>query len=357
MTKHGNEIFVNKSLKYSSSFDTYTVQLKKRRNYWWLLLLLLPTLLLFVFLPIKQRTGLPIRVVDKDTYEGLSGAVVKWKVKSGHTGSIHVDEDGNGILAVDSLFHGTIARIDASAEGYYDTTYYNVSIDDFWKDCITIKMRPKSEDYHVDIVMCIDNTGSMDNLISLVKDNALRFHSDLKTACAKKNKKIEDIRLRVLSFGDFSEKPISESGLLQIPSQTSEFREFVNGIEAEDGDDVPEDALEAVAVAIKTGWNSGVTRRRHIIIVYTDAPAHDLGFNRYSMFYPQEPMPMDFKEMTEWWNHLDRKASRLILFAPNESYWSRMNEEWPNVYLKSLDVVLRRKRGYEQILNAIANSL
>jgi len=206
-------------------------------------------------------------------------------------------------------------------------------------------------------VMCIDNTGSMGELISLVKNNALGFHSDLKAACAKKGKKIDDIRLRVLSFGDFSEKPIIESGLLQIPAQTSEFREFVKGIEAEGGDDVPEDALEAVAMAIKTGWNSGVTRRRHIIIVYTDAPAHDLGFNRHSMFYPQEPMPMDFKEMTEWWNHLDRKASRLILFAPNEDYWSRMNEEWPNVYLKSLENVLRRKWGYEKILDAIANSL
>lgn len=310
-----------------------------------------------VRLPMKQRTGLPICVVDKDTYEGLPEARVKWEMNLGNPGSIEVDNEGNGMLTDVPLCHGTIARIDASADGYYDTTYYNFSIDDFGRDCVTIKMRPKIDNYHLDIVMCIDNTGSMGKLISLVKNNALGFHSDLKTTCAKKRKKIDDIRLRVLSFGDFREKPISESGLLQIPAQTDAFRVFVNGIEAQGGGDGPEDALEAVAMAIKTGWNSGVTRRRYIVIVYTDAPAHDLGFNRYSMFYPQEPIPSDFEELTDWWNHLDRRASRLILFAPNEDYWSRMNKEWPNVYLKPLEEVLQGTTGYEQILDAIANSL
>ena len=309
-----------------------------------------------VGLPMKQHMGLPVCVEDKDTHEGLPGAIVKWE-RGDQTGSIVVDDDGYGLLPGLPACYGTIDRIDASSEGYYDTTYYDLSVEDRRGDCVVIKMRPKVENYHVDIVMCIDNTGSMSELIDLVKNNALKFHSDLKAACAKKRKKIEEIRLKVLSFGDLDEKPIKESEFLLIPSQSGEFRRFVDGINAWGGDDSPEDALETIAMAIKTGWSSGVTRRRHIVIMYTDAPAHDLGYRKYSRYYPADPMPKDFEELTEWWNRLDAKASRFILFAPDEDYWSRINAEWPNVFLKPLEDVLHSPLGYDQIIEAISNSL
>lgn len=310
-----------------------------------------------VDLPMKQQTGLPVCVVDKDTYDGLPEAVVRWKLGKDRTGSIRVDDDGYGVLLDVPRCHGTLAQIDASAEGYYDTTYYNISFDNLGDSCLTIKMRPKVENYHVDIVMCIDNTGSMGALISLVRDNALRFHSDLKNACLKKRKKIDEIRLRVISFGDLAEKPIDESGLLQIPSQSNEFRNYVNGIVASGGGDGPEDGLEALSLALGTDWVSDMTRCRHIIIVYTDAPAHDLGYNRSSRYYPAEPIPKDFEELSLCWTNMDRRTSRLILFAPKTSYWHQMDEEWPNVYLKPLKEVLVGTTGYEQILEAISESL
>ena len=44
--------------------------------------------------------------------------------------------------------------------------------------------------YNVDIVMCIDCTGSMGDLLDTVKTNALKFYPDLKSRCDAKGKEI-----------------------------------------------------------------------------------------------------------------------------------------------------------------------
>ena len=218
-------------------------------------------------------------------------------------------------------------------------------------------MRPKVENFHVDIVMCIDNTNSMRSLINLVKQNALSFPADLTACCAKKSKKLEDFRLRVISFGDLEEISITKSDFMEIPRESRKFKDFVSGIKMSFGGDNPEDGLEALAMAINSDWQEGSTRCRHIIIVYTDATAHSLGTRKHYVYYPVDPMPADFEELSRWWNRLDGKASRLILFAPDEDYWSIMKDEWPHVYLKPLEDVLSSSSGYDQILEAISNSL
>ena len=327
-----------------------------------------------VKLLMTQKTGLPVHVVDRGTLDGLENAKVRWRYNGESESSLVTDKDGFGMMPDVPACSGVIARIDASAEGYYDTTYYNVKIEELEKGEALIKMRPKDEKFHVDMVMCIDNTSSMRDLIGLVKKNALKFPSDLKASCAKKGKKLEDFRLRVISYGDLEELSITESGFMEIPSESSKFRDFVSDIRISHGGDYPEDALEALAMAINSDWQEGSTRCRHIIIVYTDATTHKLGHNKSSMYYPKEPMPKDFEELTQWWNGIDSKESRLILFAPNEErsfygfgdsdkprkeeqFWHRIDTEWQNTYHMSLDEVLKSSSGYNEILEAISKSL
>ena len=57
--------------------------------------------------------------------------------------------------------------------------------------------------YNVDIVMCIDCTGSMGDLLDTVKSNALKFYPDLKERCDAKGKEISELRIRVIGFRDF----------------------------------------------------------------------------------------------------------------------------------------------------------
>lgn len=309
-----------------------------------------------VELLMTQDGGLPVHVVDRGTLDGLERAKVRWRYNDADS-SLVTDNDGMGFMPNVPACRGVIPRIDASAEGYYDTTYYDVNIEELERGEVLIKMRPKDENFHVDIVMCIDNTGSMSGLLNLVKRNALNFPADLTDCCAKKGKKLQDFRLRVISFGDLSEVSIKESGFMEIPRESRRFKDFVSSIQMSGGGDEPEDALEALAMAIHSDWNSGSTRCRHIIIIYTDASTHRIGYSNRSVYYPRIPMPEDFDELTDWWTELDQKASRLIMFAPGDGYWSRIEDKWPNTYRKPLYEVLDGKKGYNEILEAISNSL
>ena len=59
--------------------------------------------------------------------------------------------------------------------------------------------------YNVDIVFCIDATGSMTDLIDLVKNNAVRFYYDLKEVMDKKSKVIDSLRVKVIAYRDYIE--------------------------------------------------------------------------------------------------------------------------------------------------------
>ena len=57
--------------------------------------------------------------------------------------------------------------------------------------------------YNVDIVFCIDATGSMDNVINIVKDNALHFYDDVTAAMRANNKEISSLRIKIIAFRDY----------------------------------------------------------------------------------------------------------------------------------------------------------
>ena len=56
--------------------------------------------------------------------------------------------------------------------------------------------------YNVDIVFCIDATGSMDHIIDIVKNNAMNFHDDLMSMMKKKQKTVQKLRVRIVAFKD-----------------------------------------------------------------------------------------------------------------------------------------------------------
>lgn len=54
--------------------------------------------------------------------------------------------------------------------------------------------------YAVDIVFCIDSTASMRPVIDMVKDQAIHLYDDLMRVMESKNKKIDRMRIKVISF-------------------------------------------------------------------------------------------------------------------------------------------------------------
>ena len=230
-------------------------------------------------------------------------------------------------------------------------------------------------DYKVDIVMCIDITGSMQDCIDTVKSRALQFWPDLQEALKAASKNVSDVRVKVIGFRDFEadgSSALEESRYFNLSDQGSsdpeEYKQFVNNLVADGGGDEPENSLEALSLAIQSDWVQTGDRRRHVIVMFTDASAHKLeDANRSNPYYP-ENMPSSLEELTDIWLtpasgqtskiKLKQPAKRLIIFAPQMYPWPEIYESWNQVVYnpskagEGLDDV-----SYEDIINAIVGSV
>jgi hypothetical protein len=196
---------------------------------------------------------------------------------------------------------------------------------------------PRGLSYAVDIVFCIDVTGSMSPIIDQVKTNALRFYDDVQSNLTAKGKNVDQLRVRVIAFRDFvadGAAALDESPFFTLPDERASFSDFVNGLIAEGGGDAPESGLEAVAVAIDSPWTTTGDRRRQVIVVWTDQPAQPLDA---SVLPPDlsSRVPADFSALTDAWEdeqgRMGSSSKRLILFAPDGPGWSDISGVWENV--------------------------
>lgn len=186
--------------------------------------------------------------------------------------------------------------------------------------------------YKVDIAFVIDATGSMGPIMDQVKERALTLGDEIKEKMEAAGKNIGALRMRVIDFADFASESIEAiraSEFYTMPEERAQFENQVKGIQYEDrGGDIPENALEALWVAMKSDWVDlpGLTAGRHIIVLITDAPPLNLGERNGCMGYVAEDYPENIQEMEEIWNEqatqggghtkLNPKKKRLLLFAP-----------------------------------------
>ncbi|MFF4594740.1 vWA domain-containing protein [Amycolatopsis sp. NPDC001319] len=207
---------------------------------------------------------------------------------------------------------------------------------------MTVDQQPGTDlGYAVDIVLCIDATASMKPTLDNVKDNALSFPGRLVEEMKSKGRGIRSLRLKVLAFRDFGDRAddaLSDSGFLRIPAQVDEFEGAVRSLEPSGGGDVPESGLEALAVAMHSDWETGLDRRRHVIVIFTDAPAHRLGDSRQTQAntYPRV-VPGSLDDLFALWGHaqsreslMENSAKRLLIFAPEEYPWADIADDWNN---------------------------
>lgn len=196
---------------------------------------------------------------------------------------------------------------------------------------------PRGMSYAVDIVFCIDVSGSMTPIIDKVKANALRFYNDVQSNLTDKGKNVDRLRVRVLAFRDFKADgagAMQESPFFPLPTSQADFSAFVNGFVAEGGGDAPESGLEAVALAINSPWTTSGDRRRQVIVVWTDQPAQPLDPSALPAEFSSR-VPADFSALTDLWENeqgpMGASSKRLILFAPDGPGWSDISGVWENV--------------------------
>lgn len=224
----------------------------------------------------------------------------------------------------------------------------------------------RKKKFDVDIVLVIDATGSMWRCIQTVKENANRLYDDICTKMEADHREVNQMRIRVIAFRDYvayledHEQPMQVTPFFNMPEEVDKFRAVVDSIKAVGGGDDPEDGLEALAFAIRSDWapeKPGIDRRQ-IIVLWTDAATHELGFGKNVDLYPKS-MARDFSELTAWWGaaggnstgYMNYESKRLLLYAPNEERWTTIASGWDNVIH-----VATQANQFSETLNELARS-
>lgn len=197
---------------------------------------------------------------------------------------------------------------------------------------------------YADIVFVIDITGSMAPCIDKVKDFSTKIYDTIAPQMENAERPLAQLRVKVIGYRDFYHKnkhtgeyetAIEESGFFYLPEDNEKFKDFLGSLEAKGGGDYPESGLEALALAMKTDWVQPAdiaAKKRHIIILFTDASAHPLEKAATDEKNPNYPsgMPKSYTELMSWWGTdaqganqnydsepiMDQNAKRLHLFRP-----------------------------------------
>ena len=127
----------------------------------------------------------------------------------------------------------------------------------------TLKRKGGDSSRAVDLVFCIDSTGSMKSCIETVRTSTNKIMAELKA-------KHEDLRVRLVTFGDMKDpKPIVE---WQFTTDTAGLQKQIEGINLTGGGDKPEAVYSGLLAAVNGNWRPGVLK---IIVLMGDAPPND----------------------------------------------------------------------------------
>ncbi len=210
-------------------------------------------------------------------------------------------------------------------------------------------------DTNVDIVFVIDGTGSMQPLLDKVKSLALSFRNELEKGLEVNKRRINNLRIKVIVFRDYyvdGRDSMEESRFFILPEENKDFHNFVSGIRADGGGDEPESGLEALTLALRSNFVREGDKKRHVIVLFTDASAHPLEKQTGGVpdNYPKN-MLKNLGELYLLWGEeqealgassslstsMSKDAKRLVLFAPSVYPWSDMEMDLENVIRKNMD--------------------
>lgn len=200
----------------------------------------------------------------------------------------------------------------------------------------------------------IDGTESMEPFLEFLRDFVRNFYASLSEKIKERHGFREyKMRARVIVFRDYyadGAYAMEESDFFRLPEENAEFINYVNSIEAKGGGDIPENALEALALAMKSDWAEGNCGRQ-VIFLMSDSSAHPLekAVGVDLPYYPKE-MLHSYQELEQAWNFttsfgnskpspfcMDKRGKRLFLLVPDEYPWEKMNCDFEGAVLTDIN--------------------
>jgi hypothetical protein len=187
---------------------------------------------------------------------------------------------------------------------------------------------------NIDVVFCIDGTGSMAPCIEGVKGNARRFHLEFVKAMTDLGSEIDSMRVKVIVFRDYADggdDVMQISPFYELPDDDADFASFLGGVSASGGGDANENGLEALYFAMKSDFTIG-PKDRQVIALFTDADALRLGERSGEPGYPADMV--DMRGFGDMWAcisqdssfKLREKSKRLVMFAPSGSVYEELKK-------------------------------
>ena len=195
--------------------------------------------------------------------------------------------------------------------------------------------------FAADFVVCLDASGSMEPYLEQAKENMFNFCKYYLDEMELNGKEVKKIRIKIITFrdADVDRVPFEESRFYSFQEELPELREYLAQIKVSEKKTGHCNALEAIALALKSDWTQEYQKRRHTIVVYSCNEPHPLG-REYKNTLNLGDMPKDLKELGEWWEGISctlnspfvPRFGRLIVFAPYCYPWvdiQTWNRYWP----------------------------
>ena len=190
-----------------------------------------------------------------------------------------------------------------------------------------------NREYALDVVLCLDGTGSMGAPIRTIQERAEAFMERLIRHMNETGKPCppEKVRAKLIVFRDYAEDgdmAMEESPFYRYgdPEERAKLLRRLRDVRAIGGGDPPENALEALYLALRADW-AGDRFGRQIILLFTDAPAllpHDPD-REDATGYPAD-MPADTGALQELYENgrkglsYDPTKARLVACAPKANW-------------------------------------
>lgn len=258
------------------------------------------------------------------------------------TDDANFDVDFRGLSPTSTYYYRAYYKFNNGATKYGDLTLDPSQVEGNVAYDKTIKSFETDENkLTVDVVMCMDISGSMGDMIDMVKDNALSFYTQFKEKCDAAGIQLRGLNTSVITYSDINVDgaealSISKTYDLTDEDQLANFNSYVDSIPLSFGGDTPESGLEALMAAFDRDWGVDDGYHRQVVILWTDASYKTENEGIWTVDSVQMYTPYSYDEVKAAWDAMPT-GRRMILFAPtgtsgysNEGDWALM-DDWKNV--------------------------
>lgn len=291
-------------------------------------------------IPLKPKEiELIFRTVEDSTWTLVPGVKLTIIVDGVNIGT--PANSGNGEFKVKVLASSsTISIIADGRDVNYtlnDTTIKNKSIRKLSSAAQKERDIPlRKPEYTVDVVFVIDSSGSMDEEMSTISSSIPAFYSLLEKEMTSLKKIPEIIRLKLIDFD------CNSSNFYYVPDELATFNSTINSFLSGNSSSY---GLDALVGALNSNWQTVGSKRRRIIILFTDEGS---AFGTCST----SPSINNHSQLKVKWDKLQPNTHLVLFIDPSNAEGYNQILPWTNV--SSFDI---GSYNFNRIVEEIAKRL